>query len=202
MYRRVVFIIPLIEWESHIKKEVNYKQRCEQKRSLFTEQIKDIAPDKLVYIDETGVDNNLSKLRGWALKGFKSFTEALGFKTKRITLIGGYCYGTKELVAPFEYVGYTNTDIFLVWIEHCLCKALKPKQVVVMDNASFHKSAKVKELIEQVGCRLIYLPPYSPDLNPIEHVWANLKRFIRKNDNRQDNLSLAIEQSIAQLFIG
>lgn len=71
-----------------------------------------------------------------------------------------------------------------------------------MDNASFHKSAKVKELIEQVGCRLIYLPPYSPDLNPIEHVWANLKRFIRKNDNRQDNLSLAIEQSIAQLFIG
>ncbi len=202
MYRRVVFIIPLIEWESHIKKEVNYKQRCEQKRSLFVEQIKGIAPDKLVYIDETGIDNNLSKLHGWALRGLKSFTEALGFRTKRITLIGGYCYGTKELIAPFEYVGYTNTDIFLLWIEHCLCKELKPNQVVVMDNASFHKSAKVKALIEQVGCKLIYLPPYSPDLNPIEHVWANLKRFIRKNDNRQDNLSLAIEQSIAQLFIG
>lgn len=101
MYRKVVFIIPLIEWESHIKKEVNYKQRCEQERALFVEQIKSIAPDKLVYIDETGVDNNLSKLRGWALKGLKSFTEALGFRTKRITLIGGYCYGTKELVAPF-----------------------------------------------------------------------------------------------------
>jgi transposase len=202
MYRRAVFIILFIEWKLHIKKEVNYKQRCEQKRALFSEQIKDIAPDKLVYIDETGVNNNLSKLRGWALKGLKSVTEALGFRTKRITLIGGYCYGTKELVAPFEYVGYTNTDIFLTWVEHCLCKALKPNQVVIMDNASFHKSAKVKALIEQVGCKLIYLPPYSPDLNPIEHVWANLKRIIRINDNRQDNLSLAIEQSIAQLFIG
>ena len=69
-----------------------------------------------------------------------------------------------------------------------------------MDNASFHKSAKVKELIERVGCRLIYLPLYSPDLNPIEHVWANLKRCIRVNNNRKSNLSLAIEQAIAQLF--
>ena len=101
-----------------------------------------------------------------------------------------------------EYNGYTNTELFLTWVELSLCKELKPNQVIIMDNASFHKSAKVKALIEQVGCRLIYLPPYSPDLNPIEHVWANLKRFIRKNDNRQDNLSLAIEQSIAQLFIG
>jgi transposase len=70
-----------------------------------------------------------------------------------------------------------------------------------MDNASFHKSARVKELIESAGCTLVYLPPYSPDLNPIEHLWANLKRFIRTNDNRQNNLSLAIEQSIAQLFV-
>ena len=161
-----------------------------------------ISPENLVYIDETGVDNNLSKLRGWALKGFKSFTEALGFRTKRITLIGGYCYGSKGLVAPMEYDGYTNSEIFLSWVELALCKELNPNQVVIMDNASFHKSAKVRELIEGVGCRLIYLPPYSPDLNPIEHIWANLKRCIRANDNRQNNLSLAIEQSIAQLFIG
>jgi transposase len=201
MSRKVVFTIHFAEWKSHIKKEVNYKQRCEQKRALFTEDIKGISPENLVYIDETGVDNNLSKLRGWALKGFKSFTEALGFRTKRITLIGGYCYGTKELVAPMEYDGYTNSDIFLSWVELALCKELKPNQVVIMDNASFHKSAKVKELIELVGCRLIYLPPYSPDLNPIEHVWANLKRCIRVNDNRQNNLSLAIEQPIAQLFM-
>lgn len=120
MFRKVVSIILLIEWASHIKKEVNYTQRCEQKRALFTEEIKWVSPENLVYIDETGIDNNLSKLRGLAGKGLKSFTEALGFRSKRITLIGGYCYGTKELIAPFEYIGYTNTDIFLTWVEHCL----------------------------------------------------------------------------------
>ncbi|CDW80639.1 UNKNOWN [Stylonychia lemnae] len=74
----------------------------------------------------------MSKLRGWAEKGCKSFTEALGFRTKRITLIGGYCYGTKELIAPMEYDGYTNTEVFLSWVEHCLCKQLKSNQIVIM----------------------------------------------------------------------
>ncbi len=143
----------------------------------------------------------MSPHRGWAKKGVKSFTEALGFRTKRITLIGGYCYGTKELLAPMEYDGYTNTAVFLAWIEFSLCKALRPNQVVIMDNASFHKSGKVKELIERVGCRLIYLPPYSPDLNPIEHIWANLKRVIRKDTNRENNLSLAIAKAIQGLFL-
>ena len=115
------FTIHLAEWESHIKKEVNYKQRYEQKRLLFTKEIKGVSPENLIYIDETGIDNNLSKLRGCALKGVKSFTEALGFRTKRITLIGGYCYGTKELVTPMEYDGYTNSNLFyhgLSW--HCV----------------------------------------------------------------------------------
>lgn len=132
----------------------------------------------------------------------KSFTEALGFRTKRSTLIAGYCYGNKELVAPMEYDGYTNTEVFVTWVEHFLCKELKPNQVVIMDNASFHKSSKVKELIEIVGAKLIYLPPYSPDLNPIEHVWANLKRLIRKHPDRENNLSSAIAKSLAHLFIG
>lgn len=162
----------------------------------------DIDINNLLYIDETGIDNNISKLRGWAEKGCKSFTEALGFRTKRITLIGGYCYGTKELIAPMEYDGYTNTEVFLAWVEHGLCKELKPNQVVIMDNASFHKSNKVKELIEKANCRLIYLPPYSPDLNPIEHVWANLKRLIRVHPDREQNLQLAITESIGCLFMG
>lgn len=169
------------------------------KRAEHCETIKEIPLNELVYIDETGIDNNLSKLRGWAEQGVKSFTEALGFRTKRSTLIAGYCSGTKNMIAPMEYDGYTNTELFITWISEFLCKELKPNQVVIMDNASFHKSSKVKELIENVGCKLLYLPAYSPDLNPIEHVWANLKRLIRKHPKRENDLSSAIKDSIAQL---
>lgn len=76
--------------------------------------------------------------------------------------------------------GSCNTDLFNNWVEHFLIKVLKPGQVVIMDNASFHKSQKTKELIESVGCKLIFLPPYSPDLNPIEKFWANMKRWIKQ----------------------
>lgn len=137
-----------------------------------------------------------------AQSSIKSFTEALGFRSKRVTLIAGYCYGNKELIAPMEYDGYTNTELFLSWVEYGLCPELKPNQVVIMDNASFHKSSKVKELIEKVGCKLIYLPAYSPDLNPIEHVWANLKRLLRKHPKREEDLSKAIAESMGDLILG
>ncbi len=75
--------------------------------------------------------------------------------------------------------GSCNTKFFETWTEECLIKELKPGQVVIMDNASFHKSEKIRELIESVGCELIFLPPYSPDFNPIEKFWANMKRWIR-----------------------
>jgi len=76
--------------------------------------------------------------------------------------------------------GSCNRELFNGWVEHFLIKELKPGQFVVMDNASFHKSQKTKDLIESVGCKLIFLPPYSPDLNPIEKFWANMKRWIKQ----------------------
>jgi len=82
-------------------------------------------------------------------------------------------------IAPMVFNGSCNTDLFNNWVEHFLIKELKPGQVVIMDNASFHKSQKTKELIESVGCKLIFLPLYSPDLNPIEKFWANMKRWIK-----------------------
>lgn len=100
-----------------------------------------------------------------------------------------------------EYDGYTDTEVFTTWVREFLCQELRAGQVVIMDNASFHKSPIIRELIESVGCKLIYLPPYSPDLNPIEHVWANLKTLIRKHKDRQDNLSLAIADCISYLFV-
>ena len=69
--------------------------------------------------------------------------------------------------------------LFQYWVENFLLKELRSGQVVVLDNATFHKSNKVKDLIESVGCSIIFLPPYSPDLNPIEKFWAHMKRWIR-----------------------
>lgn len=84
-----------------------------------------------------------------------------------------------------EYHGYTNSEVFITCVEHSLCKELKADQVVIMDNASFHKSSKVKSFIESAWGKLVYLSAYSPALNPIKHIWANLKRLIRVHLNRE-----------------
>jgi transposase len=89
--------------------------------------------------------------------------------------------------------GSCNTKLFETWVEELLIKELKPGQFVVMDNASFHKSQKTRELIESVGCKLIFLPPYSPDLSPIEKFWANMKRWIKDRISSFDKLYNALE---------
>ena len=76
--------------------------------------------------------------------------------------------------------GTCNTDVFNQWLEEMLLPALKPGTVIIMDNAAFHKSQKTREVIEAAGCRILFLPPYSPDLNPIEKLWANIKKLWRQ----------------------
>ena len=96
------------------------------------------------------------------------------------------------------FQGHTDTNTFIIWLKDFLLPKLKPNQVIVMDNASFHKSKTIKELIESKNCKLIYQPPYSPDLNPIEHYWHFLKDLVRKFrlncDNFYTNLNKALEQ--------
>ncbi len=85
-----------------------------------------------------------------------------------------------ELFAPFIFEGYLNKIIYEIYLERVLVPSLKPGMVLVIDNASFHKSKKITNLVESVGCKVIFLPAYSPDLNPIEHYWAAIKSTIRK----------------------
>lgn len=87
---------------------------------------------------------------------------------------------TGTLLAPYAFEGSTDAKRFNGWIEKCLLPVLRKGQVVIMDNAPFHKAKRTKELIESVGCTLKYQPEYSPDLNPIEQQWAIIKRKYRK----------------------
>ena len=149
--------------------------------------------EDLVYIDESGIDNYLCYPWGYGLRGQKVYGEVSGKKYARESIIAGK--NGNKIIAPMCFYGTCNTAVFNTWIEQMLLPELKHGQVVVLDNASFHKSAKTKELIEQVGCKLLFLPPYSPDLNPIEKYWAHLKAKIKKIIHRFDKLSNAIDHA-------
>jgi len=97
----------------------------------------------------------------------------------RTNIVAGYV--NKKAIAPLVFYGSCNTELFESWVDQFLTKELAAGQVVVMDNASFHKSQRIRQLIEEAGCKLIFLPPYSPDLNPIEKFWANMKRWIKNH---------------------
>lgn len=164
----------------------------EEKRKEYKEAIKIIEPEKRVYIDESGIEMTICKDRGWSKKGFKIKAKKSGKYYERTNIIAGYV--NNKSIAPMVFNGSCNTKLFEAWVEHFLIKELKPGQYVVMDNASFHKSQKTRELIESVECKLIFLPPYSPDLNPIEKFWANMKRWIKEKIDNIDDLYKTIQQ--------
>ncbi len=98
-------------------------------------------------------------------------------------------------MAPFCYKGTCDTRLFNIWLKDFLIPELKAGQVVIMDNATFHKSKETQELIKKSGCRILFLPPYSPDLNPIEKFWANFKKMVRSNLEKIQTLAEAIDAS-------
>lgn len=131
-----------------------------------------------MYVDESGMNDNDFCPYAYSAIGARHYEAHPGHYTKRISMIGGLC--NKNFIAPFMFEGHCNTTVFELYVEQVLVPKLKMGMVVVIDNASFHKSMRIKNLIESVGATLIYLPPYSPDLNPIEHYWHKIKTAIRK----------------------
>lgn len=171
------FIKDSRQWALDIKKAFIFTEADAEKRKTFNDQIACIERSKIVYIDESGIDKCDQKERGWGLKSKKLYEKKSGKYYARMNIIAGL--NCKKPIAPMVFSGFCNTAVFNQWVEECLIKELRAGQVVVMDNASFHKSKKTIELIESVGCKVLFLPPYSPDLNPIEKFWANMKRFIK-----------------------
>lgn len=165
-------------------------EASEERRLEYLDSIKAIDRDKLVYIDESGIDVNICKDRGWGMKGIPLRGKRSGKYYQRTNIVAGL--NANQVVAPCVFNGSCNSEVFENWVEQFLIRKLKPGQVVIMDNASFHKSQRSKQLIESVGCRVIFLPPYSPDLNPIEKFWANMKRWIKQQIKKHLHLYDAI----------
>ena len=184
------------------KKEPKYKSRNEQKRKEFMERIEGLEVSDLVFCDEMGEDDNIAPLYGWSEEGCRAYGEVEGFRKERRSIIAGYTPGTKQLIAPMEYKGFTDTRLFNQWLEDQLCPNLRKGQYVILDNAEFHKSPLTEEIIKRAGFHLLYLPPYSPDLNPIENCWANFKNYLRKIIDQYTSFSQSITVAMKETLLG
>jgi transposase len=137
---------------------------------------------QLVWVDECGLQQDLYRLHARSPRGKLVEVDIHDHRfAPRISIIAAY--HQHHLQAPFRFEGSTDTMVFNTWLEYCLIPTLQPNQVVIMDNARFHQSARTRELIESADCHLLFQPAYSPDLNKIEHQWAVLKQGIRADLN-------------------
>tara|TARA_Y100000294_G_scaffold168449_1_gene178665 strand:+ start:531 stop:1103 length:573 start_codon:yes stop_codon:yes gene_type:complete len=137
-----------------------------------------LKPERLVFIDETGAKTNMARLRGRSLKGQRLHAAIPWGHWKTTTFVAGL--RTCGLTAPMVLDGAMNGGAFKAYVEQVLAPSLAPGDIVVMDNLSSHKVAGVRQAIKAAGAFLLYLPPYSPDLNPIELAFAKLKALLRK----------------------
>ena len=134
---------------------------------------------------------------GWSPSGERIYALKSGQRQGRVNMIAGY--RNQQLIAPFTVTGACNRVVFEIWLGTCLIPTLRAGDWVIIDNATFHHGGRIAELIEAAGCKVIYLPPYSPDLNQIEKCWAWLKSRIRKQLRNSDNLRHAIETVLKQV---
>lgn len=139
-------------------------------------------PAHLVFIDETAVTTNMVRLNGWSPCGERLIGDVPMGHWETVTFIAGF--RQTGIVAPMLIKGAMNGEAFLAYIEQCLVPTLKRRDIVVIDNVSFHKVLGVEEAIQARGASLRYLPQYSPDLNPIESVFHPLKAWLRKAAER------------------
>jgi len=149
----------------------------EQRLAWFDGQL-DIEPPKLVFVDETGASTNMARKRGRCRRGRRLRVGIPHGHYKTITLVAAL--RLNGLAATKAYDCPINAELFEDWVEKCLVPVLSPGDIVVMDNLKSHKGARVGELITAAGAEVRYLPPYSPDMNPIEKAFSKLKAHLRK----------------------
>jgi transposase len=157
----------------------------------------DIDQERLVFIDESGASTKMTRLYGRCERGKRLVCAVPHGHWKTTTFVGAL--RNDGMIAPCVVDGPMNGETFLAWVEQLLVPTLQQGDIVVMDNLSSHKVKGVREAIEAVGATLRYLPPYSPDLNPIEQFFAKLKSLLRKAGARTlETLDEAIADALTR----
>ncbi len=165
------------------------------RRQAWREALSGIDARRLLFLDESGVTTEMTRRYGRAFGGQRVREANPAGHWKTLTLLGAM--SVEGLVAAMTVEAPTDREVFLAYLEQVLCPRLQPGNVVVMDNLSSHKVAGVRELIEAAGAELLYLPPYSPDFNPIEQCWSKLKQALRSAKARSvDALQQALSEAI------
>ena len=138
--------------------------------------------DHLVFIDETGIDERDQYTYGWSMQGERCQAKRSGKRGQRLSLISAVLGSqSHQLIEPYVFSGHCERTWVEQWLEH-LCQSLPQgeKHYLILDNASFHKGGRIEEIAKRYGHVLMYLPPYSPELNPIEKCWGVLKQKVRR----------------------
>jgi len=155
-----------------------------------------VDPSRLVFIDETWTKTNMAALRGWAPRGTRLAAKVPHGRWKTMTFLAALRHDRVE--APWLIDGPINGERFRLYVDKVLVPTLRPGDIVVMDNLGSHKGKAVRQAIRAVGAKLFFLPKYSPDLNPIEQLFAKLKHWLRQAGERAtDAVCHAIGQILA-----
>jgi transposase len=157
-----------------------------------------VDPARLVFIDETWTKTNMTRLHGWAPKGERLVAKVPHGHWKTATFLAAL--RNDRIEAPCLFDGPINGERFLAWVQQFLIPTLKRNDIIVLDNLGSHKGKAVRRAIRAVGARLVFLPKYSPDLNPIEQAFAKLKALVRKAAPRSlDAVSNALAAALAAI---
>lgn len=167
------------------------KIKDEEERTEFVEKLKKIEKSQLVYVDEAGFDNRDDYPYGYSPKGERCYALKSGKKRERTSLISAL--REKKIFAPLTFEGSCNRDLFEFWLEYCLIPQLNSGDVIIIDNATFHKGENIRKLVEEAGCEICYLPAYSPDLNKIEKWWAVLKNWMKQRLKEFDTVRECVD---------
>jgi putative transposase len=153
-----------------------------RRRRLWKKYQGMVDPSRLVFIDETWTKTNMAPLRGWSLIGTRLMAKVPYGHWQTMTFLAALRYDRIE--APWLLDGPINGETFLIYVTEVLVPTLAPRDIVVMDNLGSHKNIAVRQAIRKAGAAVIFLPKYSPDLNPIEQVFSKFKHYLRKAQAR------------------